>query len=66
MKYTGDRISVSEAADMLGMWEQQVRILMKRGELDIGHIRQTNRRCTYYIYKNKVEEWKNKKTIIFK
>ena len=55
--YTNERISVDEAAKMLSMNKQTVRVLMQRGELPIGVVyksEKAEKNNTYYIYKNRV------------
>lgn len=61
-----ERVSVQEAADILGMSPQGVRVQMQRGILDIGSvlpsITQTGRKATnqYYIYRDKLNRWVGK------
>ncbi len=57
-KYTGDRISVSEAAEMLGMSIQVLREKMRTNKLNIGSVMPSKRGVnnTYYIYRSRVLE----------
>jgi len=55
--YTGERISVGEAAKMLSMSEQSVKILMQRGKLPIGNALKTKSVYAYFIYKGRVEAY---------
>lgn len=60
VKYSGDRISVSEAAEMLSMNEQVVRVLMQKNKLPIGIAEKSEkaeRNFTYYIYRGRVESY---------
>lgn len=59
---TNDRITVKEAASLLGMSEQGVKEHMKRGLFDppIGYVTQTSKkRKQYLIYRNMVEKFKS-------
>ena len=61
VNYTGDRISVSEAAEILSMNEQKVRVLMQRGKLPIGIADRSeeDKSYTYYIYRGRVTAFLN-------
>lgn len=55
------RIKVKEAADMLGMDIQTVRILMQKERLPIGFAEKVNgEKWTYFIYLEKVNEFLKK------
>lgn len=56
-----NRISTREAAAMLGMGIEQMRTMMRSGELNIGFIAKNKGRSTYYIYKDRVEEERKNK-----
>ena len=61
VNYTGDRITVGEAAEMLSMNPQRVRVLMQRGKLPIGIADRTegDKSYTYYIYRGRVTAFLN-------
>lgn len=61
VNYSENRISVGEAAEMLGMSEQKVRVLMQRGKLPIGIADRSeeDKSYTYYIYKGRVMAFLN-------
>lgn len=54
----GKRVSVKEAAKLLGMSEMAVRIRMERGLLDIGEVFPSinGTRLSYYIYEDRLEK----------
>ena len=56
-----NHISTREAAAMLGMGIEQMRTMMRNGELNIGFIAKNKGRSTYYIYKDRVEEERKNK-----
>ena len=51
------RITVEEAAKQLDMPKQAVRSMVRSGALPIGVYRGSERRGTYYIYKEKLDEF---------
>lgn len=59
VKYSDNRISVEEAAEMLSMNVQQVRVLMQRGKLPIGIVYKAEGSSNngYYIYKSRIEAY---------
>lgn len=61
VNYTSERISVGEAAEMLSMSKQAVRVLMTLNKLPIGTVSEPvkGRRKTYYIYRNKILDYLN-------
>jgi len=50
-----ERISIEEAAQMLGMSKQAVRILMNTKQVDIGFVT-GNGRKTYVIFREKLNK----------
>ena len=54
------RISVSEAAKLLGVSQQFVRIGMQQGRLPIGTAVKMSSRWTYYICEEKLEDYMKK------
>lgn len=52
-----ERISVTEAAQMLSMTPQLLRLSMQRGQLPIGMVLGEGKRLTYVIYREKVEKF---------
>lgn len=58
INYEGDRISVDEAAEILNMNKQKLRILMQKGKLPIGVAYKSEQKggdsYSYYIYKWRV------------
>ena len=54
-----NRIKVSEAAKLLGVSEQFVRIGMQRNLLPIGTCVKLSGKYTYYISKNRLESYIN-------
>lgn len=48
------RITVDQAAVMLGISPQAVRVQMQRKIIDIGYIAGTKEKRTYIIFENKV------------
>lgn len=61
-----DRISVKEAAAILGMSEQGIKEHMKNNLFDppIGHVTQISKsRKQYHIYKEMLEQYKSGKAI---
>lgn len=61
LNYISERISVGEAAEMLSMSKQAVRVLMSLNRLPIGTVKEpaNGNRKTYYIYKGKVLDYLN-------
>lgn len=55
------RISVAKAAEMLGVSEQAVRVMMTRKIIDIGIVAGTKAKKTYIIYEEKVRALKGEK-----
>lgn len=56
-KQKSERVSVEEAARLLGITPQGVRVQMQRGLLDIGIVVPSvkgNKKNTYLIYRNKL------------
>lgn len=53
------RVSVKDAAKMLGVSQQFVRIGLQRGVLPIGCAVRMSERYTYYISRKKLEEYTN-------
>lgn len=53
------RLTVSQAADQLGVSKAQLRRLMAEG-LPIGEILQNATRKTYLIYQELIDTWKGK------
>lgn len=51
------RITVAEAARQLAMPQQAVRSMVRSGALPIGVYRGSEQRGTYYIYKEKLDEF---------
>lgn len=49
------RMTVKEAARCLGITPQLLRMLMDRGELNIGKVVRNKRRNTYLIYREYLE-----------
>ena len=49
------RMTVKEAARYLGITPQLLRMLMDRGELNIGKVVRNKRRNTYLIYREYLE-----------
>lgn len=56
-----ERISIEEAAKMLGMSKQAVRILMNKNQVDIGFVTGDGRK-TYVIFREKVNKLIGKET----
>ena len=57
-----ERIKVSEAAKMLGVSEQYVRIGLQRGTLPIGSCVKMSSVWTYHISKKKLNEYLGERT----
>ena len=57
INYKNDRISVGEAAEMLGMSKNSVQILMQREKLPIGSALKVKNNYNYFIYKGRVEAY---------
>jgi len=57
MNYSGERISVEEAAKMLSMIKRTVQVLMQREKLPIGNALKVKDTYTYFIYKGRVEAY---------
>lgn len=55
------RITVEQAAAMLGISPQGVRIQMQRHQIDIGYIAGTKEKRTYIIFEEKVKQLKGEK-----
>ena len=58
-RWSVNRIKVSEAAKLLGVSEQFVRIGMQRNLLPIGTCVKLSGKYTYYISKNRLEAYIN-------
>lgn len=56
------RITVKEAAQELSMDPQCLRYMMRKGTLPIGHVLESEERCTYYIYREKLDNYLAGKT----
>lgn len=56
-----ERLKVAEAAKLLGVSEQFVRIGMQRGQLPIGCAVKMSSKWTYYISPKLLEEFSGKK-----
>lgn len=56
----GQRLTVVEAATMLGITEQMLRVSMAQGLIDIGYVYGSGRRKTYVIFSEKVARLKGK------
>lgn len=56
---TGGRISVREAAQLMGISPNQLRYWMDTGAVPIGHVlpSRTGKTKQYIIYRAQVEEW---------
>lgn len=49
------RITVQEAAKLMGATEQFIRVSLQQGRVDWGYaVQTTKRRYTYYIYREKL------------
>lgn len=55
------RISVAKAAEMLGVSEQAVRVMMAKRQIDIGIVAGTKAKRTYIIFDEKVKALKGEK-----
>ena len=55
MEKTMERISIEEAAKMLGISKQSVHILMNKKQVDIGFVTGDGRK-TYVIFREKVNK----------
>lgn len=53
------RVTVKQAAKLLGVSEQFIRIGLQQGTLPIGCAVKMSERYTYYISKKKLEEYIN-------
>lgn len=51
------RITIKEASKALGIHEDSVRYLMKKGKLPIGIVRTSKKRNTYYVYREMLERF---------
>lgn len=51
-----ERITVKEAAEMLGVSEQAVRIMMQKKMVNIGFVVQAKDKKRYLIYRERVEK----------
>ena len=51
-----ERISVGEAAEMMGISKQAVRVLMQKKAINIGFIVQGKDKKRYLIYRERVEK----------
>ena len=51
-----ERITVKEAAQMMGISKQAVRVLMQRKAINIGFIVQGKDKKRYLIYRERVEK----------
>ena len=52
-----NRISVNEAAELLQIPAQAVRVLMQKGELPIGFLYGDGQKSVYVIYRERVEDF---------
>lgn len=52
-----NRISVNEAAALLQIPAQAVRVLMQKGELPIGFLYGDGKKAVYVIYRERVEDF---------
>ena len=50
-----ERISIEEAANLLGVSKQAVRLMMQKKEIDIGFVTGTGKK-TYVIFRAKVNK----------
>lgn len=55
-----ERVTVKKAAEELSMDADCLRYMMKHGTLPIGYVLEREARSTYYIYREKLDEFKNK------
>lgn len=68
MKYDGERVTVTEAARLLGMRPQALRDLMVNRQIDIGFVRAGKRnaygqvRHEYFVYRDKLNRILGKET----
>lgn len=51
------RISVADAAQVLGMCPDSVRYMVKKGTLPIGKAMEGRGRTTYYLYREFLEDY---------
>jgi len=49
-----ERVSIEEAAKMLGVSKQSVRLLMQRKKVDIGLVVDSGAKKTYIIFREKL------------
>lgn len=54
----GSRVRLVDAAHELGMGYVTLRQLMLRGKLDIGYVKEGRARCTFVIYRKKLDRLK--------
>lgn len=52
-----ERVTVKQAAKELKMDPQCLRYMMKHGNLPIGHVLEKGERTTYYIYREKLDNY---------
>lgn len=57
-----ERISIEEAATMLGVSKQAVRLMMQRKAVDIGLVVNSGSRKTYIIFREKLNRLVGKET----
>lgn len=51
------RVTIQEAAKMLGMPEQCLRVGLQQGRFDFGTAVKQSERYTYYIHRNRLEKY---------
>ena len=51
-----NRVSVSDAASVLGVSRQAVRVMMQRKEIDIGYVVKAGRKKRYLIFSEKLRK----------
>lgn len=52
-----ERINIKEAAELLRIPAQAVRVLMKKGDLPIGFTYGDGKKAVYVVYRERVEEF---------
>jgi len=57
-----ERVSIEEAANMLGVSKQAVRLLMQRKKVDIGLVVDSGAKKTYIIFREKLMRLIGKET----
>lgn len=58
-----ERIKVKEAAELLGVSEQYIRLGMQRGQLPIGSCVKLSSKWTYHISRGRIEAYLSEKDI---